>query len=456
MPNPVGGTTTISRARPAQDRSPQKVAQIHLVYPANQRRVIPLTRPRHLVGRSDEGPSTLVVEHPTVSRKHLRIDWSSDTQGHLATDLSSRNGSWLNGRTLFPDQPTPLRPGTVLRLGDLCFVYESGDAPDTVRSGLPSWDALLGHALETQHLRVQLALAAKDPSPVLLSGATGSGKESISREIHRLSGRSGPLVAVNCAALQPQLFESQLFGHAKGAFTGATHAEKGMFRAAHQGSLFLDELGEMPLSLQPKLLRALEEGAVVPVGRTDPIPVDVRLIAATNRELEHDVEQGLFRRDLFARLAFWRIHLPDLSARRADVLLWVERLHKDFLIARKKSHPNKPLEFTPDAAERLFLHRWQENLRAINRFVHEVASRNSKQPLELHDLPKWVDAPSTPADKEGPTPKTPVPAPTSKESFVAVLDEVDWNVCAAARAFGRDRRQIYRWIKKYALERPTE
>ena len=209
------------------------------------------------VGR-DPGAAT-ALEHATVSRRHLRIAPGRDGGGHAAADLRSHNGTWVDGERLDGDQERPLRPGGVVQVGDVLLVYERvahselRDPPDV------DGDAVPGRAGGMRIVRATVARAARDPAPVLLAGETGTGKERIARELHRLSGRRGPLVAVNCAALSAQLVESQLFGHRRGAFTGATCDHAGFFRAAEGGTLFLDEIGDLPIEIQPVLLRAIQE-----------------------------------------------------------------------------------------------------------------------------------------------------------------------------------------------------
>ncbi len=221
-------------------------------------------------------------------------------------DLASHNGSRINGRQLTPEIAIELTQGDTIQLGDVIAVYQIEPAEQT-QDAMVSLDALPGVSVAMQRLRRTVARAGRDRSPVLLVGETGTGKEQIAREIHRLSGREGALLSVNCAALSRELIESQLFGHVRGAFTGAVADHAGLFRAATGGTVFLDEIGDLPLDLQPKLLRALQEAEVLPVGATRALPVDVRVIAATNRDLTASVEAGGFRRDLYARLAMWEI-----------------------------------------------------------------------------------------------------------------------------------------------------
>jgi transcriptional regulator with PAS, ATPase and Fis domain len=396
----------------------------------------------------DEGAVTIgreganALEDPTVSRRHVGISWAD---GHIVADLGSSHGCRLDGRPLA--RPTRLDNGAVLRLGDVFLVYEIGDPDDT---SAVSKSAIPGQALSIRALRIQLARAATDPSPVLLLGETGTGKEWIARELHRLSGRKGPLIALNCAALSTQIVESQLFGHVKGAFTGATTDQVGMFRAADGGTLFLDELGELPLELQPKLLRALQDGSITPVGGTRATQTDVRVIAATNKDLQAAIAQGGFRLDLYSRLAMWELAIPPLRARRVDLLAWIARLGDAWSLTR--SQPARRIALMPDAIETLLLHPWSDNLRGIDRLVHALRSDPTRLQITLGDLPPWLAAPTAePAQDDDDEPrKARRPAPT-REEFERAYAEHAGNVRALARHFDRDRRQIYRWLETYGL-----
>jgi len=373
--------------------------------------------------------------------------WCPDD--HLVKDLGSSHGCRLDGQPL--TQPTRLESNAVLQLGDVFLVYERGDPlldhPAVSQASLP------GQSMAIRQLRVQVARAASDPSPVLLLGETGCGKEWVARELHRLSGRRGPIVALNCAALGSQIVESQLFGHVKGAFTGAITDQPGLFRAADGGTLFLDELGELPLELQPKLLRALQDGEIMPVGGTRTTAVDVRVIAATNKDLRAAIDQGVFRLDLYSRLAMWELAIPPLRARRADILAWTVRLGDVWSLAR--SQPVRRLTLMPDAVAALMLHAWPDNLRGIDRLVHLLRGDLARERVAAADLPRWLAqrigvAPSpTPADED---PRKRRPAP-SREEFERAYAEHAGNVRALSRHFDRDRRQIYRWIETYGLQK---
>jgi transcriptional regulator with GAF, ATPase, and Fis domain len=247
--------------------------------------------------------------------------------------------------------------------------------------------------------------------------------------------------------------ESQLFGHAKGAFTGATEAQPGLFRAAHGGTLFLDEIGELPTALQPKLLRALQEGEILPVGATQPIRVDVRMVAATHRDLARAVADGSFREDLYARLAMVELVVPPLRDRRVDLLGWIDRIAAAWSARRGQE---TPLHFDADAAEALLRFAWPLNLRGIERLVHELAAAAPTGAIGRAALPGWLagaraDAADSPAPVRAAASASEREATPTREEFTRAFHELSGSVHGLARRFDRDRRQIYRWIEAYGL-----
>ena len=446
-------TRTRSAARVR--RRPRPPSLLRVVYPRSLRAVIPIGDRALLLGRGTSEPGVPRVRHPTVSRRHFSVTWDSQTFQHVGEDLGSHNGSWVDGIKVGKERQ-PLQDGTLVRLGDVLLVYESGRGTGTQSPAAVSRDAIPGEAAAIQLLRSDVARAAPDPSPALLIGETGTGKELLAEEIHRLSGRRGPRLSINCAELSAQLIESQLFGHERGAFTGATERKQGLFRAASGGTLFLDEIGELPLELQPKLLRALQEGEVRPVGATRSVRVDVRVVAATNRDLSARVEDGSFRRDLYARLALWELHVPPLRDRRADIIGWIDRMHAHWCTQRAGAD-DRPLELDPEAAEYLAMHPWPENIRGIDRLVHRLAADRAPEPFRLDLVQTLVPlhtsgavagaSPGTDSSPAGPTKR---PAPTAEE-LQAAMDQYDGSVRAVAKYYGRDRRQIYRWLKTFGL-----
>ncbi|MCA9634645.1 MAG: sigma 54-interacting transcriptional regulator [Myxococcales bacterium] len=392
------------------------------------------------------------------------IRWDPTAGAHAIVDLGSRNGSSVDGVAL-AQLPRFLADNAVIRVGDVLAIYEARSAP-LLDPAEVDRDAIPGEAFAIQDVRAAVARAAVDHNAVLVSGETGVGKERIAGELHRLSRRAGPLIVANCSALSGSLIESQLFGHERGAFTGASARSPGLFRAAHRGTLFLDEIGELSLELQPKLLRAIEYGDIMPVGTTTSVSVDVRVVAATNRDLAEEVAGGRFRRDLYARLSLWEIRVPPLRLRRRDLLGWLARIAAQDGVG---THPG----LSAAAAEVILGHRWDENLRGLHRLVLEM--RSTTAPVSRAALPGWLAEPtsaSTPAALEAIS-TAPMPAPTpvaaapaggggqrparprpSREEFMQALIDHGWSIRATARHFERDRKQITRWIEFYAIVVP--
>ncbi|MEZ4445698.1 MAG: sigma 54-interacting transcriptional regulator [Polyangiaceae bacterium] len=444
-------------------------AQLRVVFPLHLVATLPLGRSELVLGRGvpgSRGPERgVALDDPTVSRRHFAVRGGPGGVHH-GLDLGSRNGSRIEGRRQsFEAAPRLLEDGDVVRIGDVILVYERGTAVEVQDAPEVSREAIFGEAATTRRLRRAVAKASPDPSPVLLVGETGTGKEYIAREVHRLSGRSGPVVAVNCAALSPQLIESQLFGHKKGAFTGAQTSHDGLFRAAQGGTIFLDEIGELPRELQPKLLRVIQEGEVHPVGETRPVKVDVRIVSATLQDLSAMVEAGSFRLDLHARLRPWEIAVPALRDRRADVLPWLLRLHAAWHAERNRSRPEPPA-LDANGVERLLLHDWPDNLRGLDRLVHQIcsepgagfdvhsllrASSSVRLPRGRADEPRAPAAPPAPESEPVGSMRRPRP---SKEELALVLEAHEGSIRATAKHYGRDRRQIYRWLEQYGLRDP--
>src|SRR6478609_5033860 len=398
-----------------------------------------------------------VLSHPTVSRRHCLL---RDAFGvPVLEDLGSSNGTRVDGLPL--TKPAVLLPQTVVRIGSVLGVVDERPFP-----GAEWTSALPGIAPAVVRARDALRRAGTGGAPVLILGETGTGKERVAAELHQQSGRPGPYIKFSCAELAHDLAHSQLFGHERGAFTGAAASHRGLFAAADRGTLFLDEVGELHLELQAKLLRVLQEGEIRPLGSATPARVDVRVVAATNRDLSEDVERGSFRRDLYARLSFFEVRLPALRARREDLFWWLDYLAA--VVAASRAQPHTPLQLMPDAAEALLLHAWPENLRGVDRLVHrllalepQVIGRRvlSQVMPELASIPPSGESPrpsSQPATSNSTSPpRTSEPAADrpSREEFLSVYESTGRNVRATSKHFGKDRRQIYRWLELYGVER---
>ena len=309
--------------------------------------------------------------------------------------------------------------------------------------------------------RLMKSAAAASSIGVLLEGETGTGKEVTARGIHRMSARAEkPFLAVNCAALSEHLLESELFGHRRGAFTGATQNQPGLFRAANGGVIFLDEIGEMPLGMQPTLLRVLQDGEIMSVGDTRPERVDVRVFAATNRDLRSAVAAGTFRADLYYRLAAFPIRLPPLRARRRDIPLIADH----FLAAASARHHKEISEFGPGVLEAFERYPWPGNIRELqNEIERAVVLTPSREPIAVEQLSAEVrSAPSAPAssNEAAPLADGAVTEPaTLREArsgwearFIAeTLARNGGNVSHSAEVLGLSRIQLQRKMKDYGL-----
>lgn len=296
----------------------------------------------------------------------------------------------------------------------------------------PLPDGFICQSSAMRHVVETAAVVAPSVAPVLISGESGVGKEIVVQLIHGWSPRAaGPLVAANCAGLPESLIESELFGHTKGAFTGADAQRRGFFRAADGGTLFLDEIGELPLALQPKLLRALESGQVTPVGSEVPVQVDTRLVAATNRDLGEAVEQGTFRDDLYYRINVIELIVPPLRDRRDDILPLARRFATEFA--------RSPVRLSPQATQYLLAHQWPGNVRELRNAVQRACLLCRGDVIMPEHLPPKVAA--TAAGGEEPV-DTGRLSQVERATILATLEECGQNRTHAAKKLGISRRAL--------------
>ena len=287
---------------------------------------------------------------------------------------------------------------------------------------------------------------AKTESTVYIQGESGTGKELVAKAIHLAGERkSKPFVAVNCAALPETLMESELFGHEKGAFTGAVRSTKGLFTQAHEGTLFLDEIGDMPLSIQAKVLRALQERQFYPVGSEKPIEVDVRVIVATQKDLESQVKQGLFREDLFYRIHVIPIHLPPLRERKEDIPLLAEHFLKKFSRQMKKEVKG----LTSQAIQKLMLYEWPGNVRELENTV-EYAVAMTQQEIITED---FILQTRGVISQEPLKPLKEAKDAYEKSYLIHLLEICEGNVSKAAKLAGKYRADFYDLLKKHRLQK---
>lgn len=372
------------------------------------------------------------VVDPKSSREHLVFDRRG---GALrVADLGSRNGTWVNGERLAPNEPVSLDNGFVIRAGRTLFVFRDE------LSGPDAADAPLGTLVSPfgmRAVRAELArICSRSPSNVLIEGETGTGKELIAQAIAARLGRSKRYAAVNLAGIPAGVFDSQLFGYVPGAFSGGGKGSRGVFLAHDGGAVFLDEIGELPAELQPKLLRVLDNREVFPVGATEPRKVDLVLISATNRPLAEMVEAGTFRRDLHARLSAARIELPPLRERPEDIasIVWADAS------GRRVAYEPRLVEV--EALERLMLHAWPANVRELVSVLQRISSLEPPPALRAWAVDQVL----------GPHPSHPNMVLTL-QAVERALAAAQGNESAAARALGVTRGKLRRLLFRARVPR---
>lgn len=389
--------------------------------------------------RRDRRTLTVELADRWVSTPHLSL--SRDHGDWQIEDAGAKNGFYINGARF---QRSELVDGDVVELGASFFVFRddspaSGTLDDYVLAGLPkTYSAQLRSTF-----RELKALAASE-LPILIRGDTGTGKELAAAFVHAASDRTGPFYPINCAAIPAAVSESFLFGHRKGAFSGAIADHSGVIRAAEGGTLFLDEVAELDQAIQGKLLRVLQERLVTPVGGTRSVPVNVRVVSATHVDLDELVAQGKFRQDLLARLSGHRAHLLPLRDRKEDLGLLV-----DELLRRRMPEPGEPIAFERAAIRALYAHEWPNNVRELDQAMHKCVL-SGVQAISLAHLPEQVRTAQF-AERS-----SLLPALATEEGLVQTLTrllrEHRGNVSAVARDMAKARVQVRRWCRRFQID----
>ena len=396
---------------------------------------VELAQPTIVIGRKG---ADLTIDDPSLSRLHAEL--CLEPMGYRLRDLGSTNGTHVRGVKIVEAY---IKPDSVIQLGksEVRFIA----LPDAVIAPLwqqPRLCNLVGQSTQMRYLFELIEKVAKSDATVLITGETGSGKEGVADAIHERSPRAKkPFIVLDCSAIPAQLFEDQLFGHEAGAFTGAHKASTGVFEAAHGGTLFLDEIGELPLELQAKLLRAVETRTIRRVGGTKPIHCDVRVIAATNRDLAVEVNRGTFRADLYFRLAVAKLQVPPLRDRREDIPLLITHFSEQL------GGQRPPDEFLQWALAQP----WPGNVRELRNAV-ERATVLPSHPPGMHG--------PAPSPASWPAIDVAVPFKVAKQRLVdefdrryleALMQTHDGNISAAARAAGVDRMSIYKMMRRLGV-----
>lgn len=382
------------------------------------------------------------IADPWWSSSHARL--RRVLRRWVLEDLGSKNGTSVNGARITTAE---VHDGDVIEVGQVLFVWrhlvseykQTVFNPSSEPGPVPEWATLLP-ALAEEHGR--LARLAASSVPILLRGETGTGKEVAARAVHRLSRRPGEFIGVNCGALPRDLVEAELFGHRRGAFSGATEDRPGLLRAADKGTLLLDEIGDLPPQAQAALLRVLQENEVRPVGSTRSIPVDIRVIAATHRPLQEMVHSGAFRADLLARLSGYTTELWPLRRRREDIGLLTSSLASRLAPERAAA-----LRFEPRAARALLQHTWPANLRELEKTLASALVLAGDEPIALRHLSKAVQSSSDVASARREQEES-----ARRERLVELLRACGGNVAEVARVMGKGRTQILRWMARHELD----
>jgi two-component system nitrogen regulation response regulator NtrX len=348
----------------------------------------------------------------------------------------------------FIEKPLSLEK-TILAVKNAIRQRELETANDELQAKLERGYVMIGGSVPMRALRQQIAYAAPTSGRILIYGESGTGKELVARALHARSLRaSRPFIEVNCAAIPEELIESELFGHVKGAFTGATQAKRGKFERADGATIFLDEVGDMSLKTQSKVLRALEEQRFEPVGSEASVTVDARVIAATNKRLEAEIERGAFRADLFYRLNVIPFEIPPLRERLEDVPALVEHFNREFSLANRK--PLK--EFSPAAIERMQNYTWPGNVRELRNTVERVIIMRTRHEIAADDLP-ILGGEAPPASSYNFDSYREASETYEREYILRKLAETEGNISRTAELMGIDRSHLYRRMKALGINR---
>ncbi len=418
-----------------------------------------------VIGR--DASADIVVVSDSASRRHASIELI----GSMArvAELGSSNGTWVDGKPVQVGSAATLQPGQTLRVGDVMMLFHHAEVVDKVlpASRASGGDGPVIVAESMKRLYLTLERLAQGPISVLILGETGVGKEVAARTIHQRSPRcDGPFIAINCPAVPASLLESELFGHEKGAFTGADSAKPGQLELADGGTVFLDEVGELPLVVQAKLLRVLEERAITRVGGKKSIPIDVRFVSATNRDLVAESQQGRFRQDLYFRLNGVTVTVPALRERGEEI----EPLARHHLQTYSELLGRAVPALSADALGKLQLHDWPGNIRELRNVIERATLMCDGSIIEAADLALEPAIPDSSQEtiRTERKPAPPAPAPSSpaplsdavqefeRQRILDALESCAGNQTRAAELLGLSRRGLTKKLDKYGIPRPQK
>ena len=444
------------------DEAPEVVSlrkcQLVVLEGPDKNKKITLNKNLTAIGKREN--NDLVLADKTVSRNHLEIEYTSDS--FLLKDMGSTNGTYLNGSKV---KEAYLAPGDTIKAGNTLLEFVAFDEKISIEpSAKESFGGMAGKSRKMRQIFAILEKIAPTHATVIIEGETGTGKDLVARAIHEHSTRRAhPYMVFDCSGVAPNLIESELFGHEKGAFTGAIRSRAGVFEAAKGGTVFLDEIGELTLDLQPKLLRALESREIRRVGANNPTRIDVRVVSATNRNLKKEIEAGRFREDLYYRMSVVKILLPPLRERAEDIPLIIQKL-----LAEGKFNMTptgvKVTKVEDDALKLLMRYPWPGNVRELANVMERacsfvegsVISRNHLDFIfaEMGDTEERTDRMKIDADLPFKEAKQRIVEVFEKEYLEDLLKRHNHNLSKAAREAKVDRKHIRNLLKKYGI--PTK
>ena len=435
--SPAGGPATVTTTRRGSGQLKLRVASLRVIEGPDQGMEHEITADPVTIGTKP--PSVMLLTDQTVSGRHAEIVLRP--AGYLVRDLGSKNGVLVNDVRV---ERAYLAAGAQLTLGGTRMVVVDARRVETFElSGAAQYGSLLGTSIAMRRLFASLERAAASDLTVLLTGETGTGKTQVARELHRHGAScDGPFEVLDCGSVQSNLIESELFGHEKGAFTGAVSSHAGAIERAHGGTLFLDEIAELPLALQPRLLRALDSRQFVRVGGSKVQTAGVRFIAATNRRLEQAVQDGLFRSDLYFRLAVIRIEVPPLRQRVEDLPLLIEHFARGL-----QPEGQGPIDRLRGLAPLLATYDWPGNVRELRNVVERLAYLDTSQAIptamrEAKGNPgSYDDARQQALDQ------------FERTYLRQLLRHTRGNVTRAADLAGVSKRYLFRLMSKHEIDR---
>ncbi len=392
-----------------------------------------------------QGDNHCILTDPTVSRHHAVIEETEE--GYVLRDLGSTNGTYLNGILI---KEAYLEYGSIIGLGNTRLQF----VPLEERVEIPPsqehyFGDVFGGSVEMKRIFTMLKKISPTDITVIIEGETGTGKELVARAIHSRSQRAkGPFVVIDCGSISRSLIESELFGHEKGAFTGATQVRRGAFEMANGGTIFIDEIGELGLEMQPKLLRVLEQREVRRVGGNEVFQVNVRVIAATNRDLASEVQKGRFREDLFYRISVVRIYLPPLREKGEDIPLLAQQFAREL---SQQYRSGGDVAVSAEALEILRHYHWPGNVRELKNVITRAMAMGSDEVLQLRDFIMPLSSKGRPQAPSLDSLIGKTLEEIEKAAIMKTLKAQGGNKSAAARVLGIAYSTLYEKMKKYGL-----